>query len=256
MIPATSVSPARRFDGRGGFTLPDAEYTVRDQQRMTRAKRYFDWQHQWARRQLGKRVIEVGCGLGNFTQWLTSLDCVVCIDVEPACVDLHKARFEPAGNIHTFYLDILDERVLELRRFEPDSIVCLNVLEHVSDHRRALEHMHALLPPGGKAVFIVPAFEALYGPIDYKLGHYRRYSKKDWRSLAAETGFRTIACRYMNSVGFFGWWMNAKVLKKQEQSEGQIAVFDKLIVPVLSRVESVFQPPVGQSLFCVISRNA
>jgi hypothetical protein len=60
--------------------------------------------------------------------------------------------------------------------------------------------------------------------------------------------------RYMNVVGFFGWWVNARVLKKTEQSEQQIAVFDSLLVPVISRVEAAVPPPFGQSIFAVVEK--
>ena len=95
----------------------------------------------------------------------------------------------------------------------------MNVLEHVRDDVCALRNMAAVLPAGGKAVLIVPAFEALYGPIDRNLGHYRRYSKKGLRELAAAAGFEVKTLRYMNSVGCIGWWINAKLLKRTAQSE-------------------------------------
>jgi SAM-dependent methyltransferase len=133
-------------------------------------------------------------------------------------------------------------------------VACLNVLEHVRDDAAALAHMHAVLPEGGRAVLIVPAFERLYGPIDERLGHYRRYSKKSLTRVAERAGFRAETLRYMNSVGFFGWWFNAHVARKTAQSEVQIAVFDALVVPVLSRVEGWMEPPLGQSIFAVLRK--
>jgi hypothetical protein len=112
--------------------------------------------------------------------------------------------------------------------------------------------MHALLPEGGKAVLILPAFESLFGPIDRNLGHYRRYSKRRWLALAESVGFRPVVCRYMNSVGFLGWWANARFFRRAQQSGAQIAVFDSLLLPLLSRIEDIVEPPVGQSLFTVL----
>jgi SAM-dependent methyltransferase len=219
---------------------------------MTRARRYFEWQYRWAKRELGRRVLEVGCGLGNFTRCLLDRDCVVGIDVEPTCVSIHKETFAGNPNVHSFHLDVLDDRVLGLKSYDLDSIVCLNVLEHVSDDRKALQRMHALLPEGGKAVLILPAFESLFGPIDRNLGHYRRYSKRRWLALAESVGFRPVVCRYMNSVGFLGWWANARFFRRAQQSGAQIAVFDSLLLPLLSRIEDIVEPPVGQSLFTVL----
>lgn len=239
------------FDGTVEVSV---DYTIRDQQRMQRATRYFLWQASLALEHLGRRVLEVGCGVGNFTKHMLDRDLVVGLDVVAECVDQHRQRFAAQRHVDARLIDILDPSVLTLRDARFDSIACLNVLEHISDDEQALRHMHALLPPGGRAVFIVPAFSALYGPIDRNLGHYRRYSRESWKRLAHATGFREVVTDYMNMPGFFGWWMNAKVLKKTEQSDNQIAVFDSLLVPVCSRVERILKPPFGQSVFAVIER--
>jgi hypothetical protein len=142
----------------------------------------------------------------------------------------------------------------KLREHRPDSVACLNVLEHVRDDAGALARFAAVLPEGGCAVLIVPAFESLYGPIDERLGHYRRYSKKSLSGVAERAGFQPEVLRYMNSAGFFGWWFNARVAKRTAQSDAQIAVFDAVAVPVLSRVERWMEPPVGQSIFAVLRK--
>ena len=231
-----------------------AEYTVADQERMKRATRYFEWQAAMAKAQLGRRVIEAGCGLGNFTQHLLDREVVIALDVAPECVAHLRERFPEASHVRARCLDVQDEAFLDLTAERPDSVVCLNVLEHVRDDFRALRHMHAVLPTGGRAVFILPAFESLYGPIDANLGHFRRYSKRGWSELAQRAGFRVKLARYTNSIGFFGWWVNAKVWRKTEQSEAQIAVFDWLLVPVMSRAERMIEPPVGQSIFTVLEK--
>jgi SAM-dependent methyltransferase len=231
-----------------------AEYTVRDQDRMKRATRYFEWQFRLAEAQVGARVLEIGCGLGNFTQHLAGCELAVAIDVEPDCIAEHRERFAGRPNVVSLCLDVASPEFRKLGEHRPDSVACLNVLEHVRDDAAALANMYAVLPEGGRVVLIVPAFESLYGPIDERLGHYRRYSKKSLTRVAERAGFRAETLRYMNSVGFFGWWFNAHVAKKTAQSEMQIAVFDALVVPVLSRVEGWIEPPLGQSIFAVLRK--
>jgi len=234
--------------------VADPEYTVRDQERMEHAKQYFEWQSRMAEPHLGPRVLEVGCGLGNFTEHLAGRDLVVSIDVEPRCIENHQRRFSQHPAIVSLCLDIQSPAFLELRKYQPVSIACLNVLEHVHDHALALSHMHHVLPAGGTVVLIVPAFQSLYGPIDHLLGHYRRYSKHGVAELAGQAGFRPRILRYINSVGFFGWWFNARLLKKTEQSEAAIRIFDSLVVPPLSRIERYIDPPFGQSIFTVLEK--
>jgi SAM-dependent methyltransferase len=232
-----------------------AQYTVRDQERMTRATNYFAWQARLAREQLGWRVIEIGCGTGNFTRHLLDRELVLGIDVVEDCVKRLKERFPEQANIEARVLDVQDAEFTALRRYRPDSIVCLNALEHVKDDRKALDHMHAVLPQGGRAVFILPAFESLYGPIDANLGHFRRYSMRSWRELAESAGFRLRTIRFFNSIGYLAWWVNAKVFKRAEQSEWQIELFDSAIVPALSRLEGWMAPPFGQSIFTVLEKT-
>ncbi len=221
---------------------------------MQLASNYFDWQARMAKEQLGSRVLEIGCGMGNFTRHLLDRELVVGIDIEEPCVQRHRERFAGNSNLEARVMDVLDPAFLELKSYDLQSIVMLNVLEHVSDDVLALKHMNGVLPLGGKVVLIVPAFESLYGPIDTNLGHYRRYSKPSFRLLAENQGFHVRVLRYINSVGFVGWWLNAKVLKKTEQSENQIKFFDSKIVPILSRFEAAIEPPFGQSLFAVLEK--
>ena len=230
------------------------EYTLLDQQLMSRATRYFAWQARTAKQHLGRRVIETGCGTGNFTRHLTDRELVVSMDVVEECVERVRTSFAGHPNMQFRHLDVQDPEFLRLKSLRPDTIVCLNVLEHVRDERLALEHMHHVLVPGGRAVFLLPAFESLYGPIDRNLGHFRRYSKRSWRTLAESAGFRVAELRYFNLLGFFGWWVNARVLRKEAQSKSQIELFERVAVPLMSRIEKWVEPPAGQSIFTVLEK--
>src|SRR5689334_21095230 len=110
-----------------------AEYTVRDQDLMSRARRYFEWQYRLACKQLGSRVLEVGCGVGNFTEHLLGHEHVTAIDVEPDCIALHRARFGGRRNLTSHCMDVLSPDFARLRDDRPDSVACLNMLEHVED---------------------------------------------------------------------------------------------------------------------------
>jgi len=231
------------------------EYTLRDQELMKAAQRYFAWQARIARRELGRRVVEVGCGIGNFTRHLLDREMVIALDVESDCVAQLPGNLGQPANVTARVLDVVDPEFVKLREQAVDSVVCLNVLEHVQNDLLALRNMAAVLPAGGKAVLIVPAFEALYGPIDTNLGHYRRYSKKSLSALTADAGFTVQTLRYMNSVGCIGWWVNARVLKRTSQSENQIRTFDRWIVPPMEWLEGRVEPPFGQSLFAVLTAS-
>jgi len=234
--------------------MPASTYTITDQERMARAANYFGWQSRLVAPELGQRVVEVGCGLGNFTGMLLDREAVIALDVEPACIALLRERYPNQPNLHAFVCDPSSDAFVDLARFRPDSCVCLNVLEHVEDDRRALRAMASLLVPGGMIVLLVPAFQALYGPIDRNLGHHRRYSRRSLTELAETAGLDIRKLHYINAIGFFAWWLNAHVFRREAQSPGQIEIFDRCVVPWMSRLESLARPPFGQSLFAVLRK--
>ena len=181
-------SQFRRFTGE---SPPSVSFLLDDQTRMAAARNYFKWQYRLAASDLGQRVVEVGCGTGNFTGFLLERASVIAVDTEPECVWRLRLRYPDQPNLHVECCGPPGAAFLELRRFEPDSCVCLNVIEHIGRDVDALAAMAAILQPGGTIILLAPAFEALYGPIDYQLGHYRRYTK---RSLSMAARAARIGC--------------------------------------------------------------
>ncbi len=240
--------------GEWAMALSGGAYILADLERMARAKNYLAWQGRMVSPELGARVVELGCGIGNFTGMLLDRELVIAVDVEAECVERVQERYSKHSNLRAFAFDMDGGRYADLERFRPDTCVCLNVLEHVERDDDAIRAMASVLPAGGKIVLIVPAFPALMGPIDRNLGHFRRYTRASVMRLASDAGVRVKKLRYMNVAGFFGWWLNARVFRRQEQSGAQIRFFDRFIVPVASRVEALVPPPFGQSIFMVLEK--
>ncbi len=138
-----------------------------DQALMADAKRYFAWQSRLVLREAGRRVVEAGCGTGNFTQHLVASiqqgdrDAVIAVDQEPQCIEVLRKRLGDCKNLTTVVATVGFPEFRALRRYAPDTCVCLNVLEHIEDDAEALESLASILPAGG-VVLIVPAFAALY----------------------------------------------------------------------------------------------
>jgi len=229
-------------------------YTITDQERMAHATNYFAWQGRLVAPELGRRVIEVGCGIGNFTGMLLDREMILAVDVDPTCVERLQQRYSNRPILRTSVCEPSSDAFADLAHFQPDSCVCLNVLEHIEDDSRALAAMASVLVPGGVIVLLVPAFQALYGPIDRNLQHCRRYRRNTLAGLAHRTGLRVEKLHYVNAIGFFGWWMNAHVFRREAQSERQIRIFDRCVVPWMSRLEAIAPPPLGQSLFAVLRK--
>jgi SAM-dependent methyltransferase len=222
---------------------------------MATARNYFAWQYRLAALDLGQRVVEVGCGTGNFTGFLLRRGRVIAVDTEPECVRRVRLRYPDRPNLQVECCGPPDADFLKLRRFEPDSCVCLNVIEHIGRDVDALAAMASILPPRAPMILLAPAFEALYGPIDYQLGHYRRYTKRSLALAARSAGLEVASARYLNLPGFFGWWANSRLFRRTTQSPAQISLFDRFIVPVASVIEDIVPAPFGQSVLATLHKK-
>jgi SAM-dependent methyltransferase len=144
--------------------------------------------------------------------------------------------------------------VIEGRSF--DSVVLVNVLEHIEDDAAALRDILTGLRPGGTVVLFVPAFQALYSEFDRLVGHYRRYRKGELAALVRGAGFEVVESRYVNCIGALAWWVVARQLGRFPKSRSAMRAYDRTVVPVIRAVESRWTPPFGQSVLCIGRRPA
>lgn len=219
---------------------------------MSAAPRYAAWQVEMLLPYLGQRIMEVGSGIGNISARLRGLDpeLLVLTDTDPWYLNRLRQTF--AGDHVVQFADVTlpdptaRERFAELRL---DSVVALNVLEHIEDDLGSLETMRRMVVPGGKVVLLVPALPALYGTLDVELQHFRRYTRNGLRRVMTEAGLHDIQLTWYNRLGMLGWWLNARVRKATRIPVGQLRMFDSL-VPLL-RHERWLPLPFGQSLIAV-----
>ncbi len=136
-----------------------------------------------------------------------------------------------------------------------DTVVLLNVLEHIPDDHQALGDIYESLAPGGKMILWVPAFEALYSKFDQRIGHYRRYRRNELLDLVHNVGFGQSTARYANLPGFFAWWLVVRVLRRSPTAGRLASIYDRFFIPVIRRVERVVRPPIGQSLLVIAQRS-
>jgi SAM-dependent methyltransferase len=160
----------------------------------------------------------------------------VALELEEDRVARLRARFAGQPNVHAEVGDLSDPSLLRLAPYGFDTVICLNVLEHIERHVEALTHMHALLVPGGRLLLLVPAHPSLYSRLDSELGHYRRYADADLRALLQGVGFRIERRFYLNLFGIFGWWLNGRILQRRILPRGQLGLYERL-APAFRAVE-------------------
>jgi SAM-dependent methyltransferase len=237
------------------WEAPAGDVGARTLRRMAGLGAYNQWLHARFEGFLGRRVLEVGSGVGNQTRYFADRERVVASDIEAHYLRELRRRFEHHANVRvaSFTFPLTDPDRSDLRQERLDTIVCMNVLEHIEQDRETLQDFAAVLEPGGRLVLLVPAMPALYGTLDQALRHFRRYDRDGLAALVGSAGFEVREVRFLNRLGVFGWWLNSRVLKRRVLPKGQLAVF-RWLLPFLRREES--RPPsFGMSLLVLATRR-
>ncbi|MGH7699132.1 MAG: class I SAM-dependent methyltransferase [Gemmatimonadales bacterium] len=243
----TGRSPSAR-SGHAPGTEPSDPVGAETLERLAGAGRYNRWMFDRLRRWVGSRVLEVGSGIGNLSEFLVHRDRLVLTDTRPEYLERLRERFGARPNVAVARLYLPgDDTALGGERF--DTVICLNVLEHVEDDSGSLAALHRLLTPAGRLILLVPALPALYGTLDDALGHHRRYTRAELAAKFAATGFRRRHLEYFNLAGIPGWWFTGRVLRRRVLPSGSLRLYDALVP--LFRLERLLPWRVGQSLIAV-----
>jgi SAM-dependent methyltransferase len=238
--------PEAPRDRHGGETL-DA---------MAAAPRYNAWQIDVLRPWIGRRILEIGSGIGNITRELRALDpeLLVATDLDPAYRQRLMTQYsaDPVVRVESVELPLPNIAArFAAERF--DTAIALNVVEHIEDHVGAVRSMAEAVQPGGHVVILVPALQAIYGAMDTALGHFRRYDKRQLRSVLDAAGLEVVHLSWFNRVGVLGWWWRGRVRGLADIPASSAATFDRL-VPLL-RQERWLPLPFGQSVIGIGRRK-
>ena len=228
-------------------------YFGRDLKAMSFAINYHRWIIKNFKPYLGEKIAEIGAGSGNFS--------VLILEEQKQLV-----AFEPSENMYP----ILNERLKAEKRAEIvkgffgdnyskfknsfDSVMYVNVLEHIEDDEKEFSHMYDSLKPGGHALIYVPALSFLFSDFDRNLGHFRRYDKKGLMKIAKRAGFEISLAKYFDLPGILPWFV-AFVLLKGTIESFQVSLYDRLVIPAVRAIESRFAPPIGKNLLLVAKKT-
>lgn len=203
---------------------------------------------------VGRSILDVGCSIGNITKFFLKKSInVVGIDVVPESINIIRKKFSKYKNFKAYHMNAEGNEILKLKNNKFDTIVCINVLEHIKGDVKTLGDFHKILEDNGKLILFVPAIPSLYGSMDRVDHHFRRYTKKDLRKKLAYSKFKVNKIMYINFLGIFGWYINGKILKN-EKVDAKIMGFYNKIVPLLFNIEKNIPLPIGLSIFCVCEK--
>ncbi|EKD73828.1 MAG: Nodulation protein S [uncultured bacterium] len=231
---------------------------------LEKAVRYQQWIAETIQPYLGKRILELGAGIGNMSRWFTHVERLILTEMDPHLLELLRLRIKAwpvnSARISVASLD-LETQTLDLFAHENiDTIISFNVLEHIKDDLAVLKQSAQLLrqhrtPSKKRIITFIPAHPFAYGVMDKAVGHYRRYNQAMIKKLhqVAMPDAR-LSVKAFNFVGLWGWFMNGRILRKKSAGATFIGLFEKLC-PLIQFLDKIvidkMHVPLGQSLLVI-----
>jgi SAM-dependent methyltransferase len=210
---------------------PEGETTL---ETISVATTFNQWMFETIAPYLAGPVLEIGSGIGNISAHilgaghdthLSDLRPHYCRRLSetfgghPHCQDIVRLDLV-AHDFETTYASLLGSFA---------SVVALNVVEHIADHRQAIRNCGQLLQPSGRLIILVPAYKLLYNRFDRELGHFRRYSARRLRKLFALNGLNVLDAFHFNLAGILGWFISGSVLRHKVISPRQMSWFNQMV---------------------------
>lgn len=220
-------------------------------EQMQKATNYNQWTFELFCEYIRGDVLEVGCGVGSFTKLIDdhgNFDSLYSIDISQPAIDFIKTK-KFKNKIKIECIDLINAEG------SYDFILCMNVMEHVEDDKNFFRKLTGLLKKNGVLFLLVPSHMFLYSNFDKAAGHFKRYAKKDMNSAELPSGIKLIDQYYFNMIGALGYWAVYKALKSGNinDTEGEIGLFDKYIVPFSKKVLPL-KAPFGISLISIYKK--
>ncbi len=237
-----------QFDGRD----PIGEKTLAA---IASADKFNQWMYDTIKPYVKGHLLEIGSGIGNISQhFLLNNTNTTLTDLRQSYCDVLEQKFKNYPNLKGIIKVNLTHPKFEteyahlLGQF--DSIVAMNVVEHIENDSLALANCYKLLSKGGHVIILVPAYQFLYNKFDTGLEHFRRYTKTRLTHLIKSNNFEIVHNQYFNFVGIAGWFVTGSILRKESIPEGQMGLYNKL-VPAIKIVDKIVFNTMGLSTVCV-----
>ncbi|MDH3700777.1 MAG: class I SAM-dependent methyltransferase [Alphaproteobacteria bacterium] len=213
-----------------------------------------NWKRYFAnrlRRYIAGNVLEVGAGIGATTAALCSGDeeAWLCLEPEPRrCAEIE-------GKIDSGLLPSICRAETGTARDLPsepryNTILYIDVLEHIEDDLGELVAAARLLAPGGRLVVLAPAWQWLFSPFDAAIGHFRRYDRPGLCGLTPP-GLSVASAFYLDSAGMLASMANRFCLRSAMPTAGQIRIWDRLLIPASRLLDPIIANSYGKSVVVV-----
>jgi SAM-dependent methyltransferase len=213
------------------------------------ARNYRKYEYDTVSPHVGVSMLEVGSGLGHFSeQFAGRLEYLVVSDNDAYCVEQLNKKYEGREDVEVLELALPAD--ISISR-KVDTVVMMNVLEHIKDDVQALKDLAAVVEPGGRIVIWVPGYMQLYGDFDRKVGHVQRYTPKTLGASVRGAGLEVEVLKPINFLGGIAWWVAVRRGGAGYPDPKLVKIYDRTVVPLTRLIEKVVRPPFGQTVLCV-----
>jgi len=219
---------------------------------LTEAKNYNRWIAANFYPYIQAPLLEFGSGIGNISELISSYTPLCLTDTDEQLLAHLNDKFSHINDVSVNFFDITQpppENLVE--SFQ--TVIGINVLEHVEDDEKALLHLGNVLQPSGRLLLLVPSKKWAYTELDRELGHFRRYEKKELGEKLAKASFQIEKLYFFNIVGLMSWMIRDKIQRSGGLRPYQVSSFDT-IVPILKFIESKVSMPLGISLIAIAQK--
>ncbi len=236
----------------------EVEYIGKDLEAMDFAENYHRWILDLFKPYIGKDIVEVGAGTGSFSQLLleTKPETLRLIEPSEMFIALSENLSGSNGTAKVdFFRNIFTQVADEISTgSQPDTLIYINVLEHIEDDIRELETVHRTLADHGRVCIFVPSMPMLFSEFDKRIGHFRRYTKKELVKKCEAAGFKIRVARYFDFLGILPWLVKYRMMRSLTMESGAVRLYDRVAVPLIRPIENILQPPIGKNLLVVAEK--
>jgi len=216
---------------------------------------YYDWIIEQFQPYLEGRTMEIGTGIGTISKLVLDYTEELIL-VEPSA---HLTEYLPSSVSNSpkvsIYNETLEQRLPQMADQSCDTIIMVNVLEHIEDDGAAIEALHRVLKPGGRLLLFVPALQFLYSELDRKHGHFRRYHLAPLSCKLNMYGFKIHNKRYFDLLGVLPWWLINTLAKKECFNPAMASLYDRFFIPITKCIERFIPPPLGKNILIIAERD-
>ncbi|MDP2913614.1 MAG: methyltransferase, partial [Candidatus Omnitrophota bacterium] len=201
--------------------------------------RYNRWFFGHIERYLGNYVWEAGSGIGTYSRFMLDRTQLILSDIVDEYLAALKNNFGKHGNVKILKIDLLDNSNRELiSQYRIDTILSINVFEHIKADRAAIEFIYNVLKKNGIFIFIGPNHKFLYNSLDKHANHYRRYSLKETVSYLKDLGFVIEKAFAFNKLAALAWFWHGSILRRKIIPPGSVSYYN-MIVPIAGAIDSI-----------------